>query len=55
VRATAELKLQPLSFWTLSLAPEFAQGSQCEGCSLPRARTSLADSSASKNHLKNSD
>jgi len=24
VRATAELKLQPLSFWTLSLAPEFA-------------------------------
>ena len=54
VRATAELKLQPLSFWTLCLAPEFAQGSQCEGCSLPRARASLANSSASKNHLKNS-
>lgn len=29
-RATAELRLQPLSFWTLSLAPEFAQGSQLE-------------------------
>jgi hypothetical protein len=28
--ATAELRLQPLSFWTLSLAPEFAEGSQLE-------------------------
>jgi hypothetical protein len=29
-RATAELTLQPLSFWTLSLAPDLAQGSQLE-------------------------
>jgi hypothetical protein len=29
-RATAELRLQPLSVWTLSLAPEFAAGSQLE-------------------------
>lgn len=29
-RATAELRLQPLSVWTLSLAPEFAAGSPLE-------------------------
>jgi hypothetical protein len=29
-RATAELTLQPLSFFTLSLAPEFSRGSQLE-------------------------
>ena len=29
-RATAELRLQPLSVWTLSLAPEFAVGSPLE-------------------------
>jgi hypothetical protein len=29
-RATAELTLQPLNFWTLSLTPEFAEGSQLE-------------------------
>jgi hypothetical protein len=28
--ATAELRLQPLSFWTLSLAPEFGDSSQLE-------------------------